>query len=315
MTIGDQRGSQGHRSLQPGLRPGGLVFTAGQIALDPVTREVVDGGVAEQTEQVFHNLRAVLEVGGSGLDQVLKTTVFLVDMADFAAMNEVYAKHFGTHRPARSTVAVAGLPRGVRVEIEAVARSARSMGSGSGLVAWPVFKTATETPPVSSVGSIPTRSRHFLLGAAVADDKARSAVAQDSASVATPPPAASDTVAVPHVSPMGAFWRSLPLPGWGQAKLDRRLTGGIFLAFEGITLGMAVKARQELEYLRRTNSGRADNKRQEHEDWLVLLVFNHLFAALDAFVRRHLCDFPDDLKLQATPGGVGGSVSIPIRIP
>lgn len=99
----------------------GLVYTAGQIALDPMTMEVVPGGVAEQTEQVFRNLKAVLESAGSGLDRVLKTSVFLADMADFSAMNDVYARHFGAHRPARSTVAAAGLPRGVRVEIDCVA--------------------------------------------------------------------------------------------------------------------------------------------------------------------------------------------------
>ncbi len=98
-----------------------LVFTAGQIALDPGSMTVVEGGVAEQTEQVFRNLRAVLEAAGAGLPGVVKTTVFLADMADFAAMNEVYAKHFGDHRPARSTVAAAGLPRGVRVEIDCIA--------------------------------------------------------------------------------------------------------------------------------------------------------------------------------------------------
>ena len=100
---------------------GGFIYTAGQIALDPATTEVVPGGVAEQTERVMKNLAAVLEAAGASLKQVVKTTVFLVDMGDFAAMNEVYAKHFGDHRPARSTVAVAGLPRGVRVEIEVVA--------------------------------------------------------------------------------------------------------------------------------------------------------------------------------------------------
>jgi 2-iminobutanoate/2-iminopropanoate deaminase len=98
-----------------------LVFTAGQIALDPTTMEVVPGGVAAQTEQVMKNLGAVLEAANSGLHRVMKTTVFLADMADFTAMNEVYARAFGEHRPARSTVAAAGLPRGVRVEIECVA--------------------------------------------------------------------------------------------------------------------------------------------------------------------------------------------------
>ena len=103
------------------LRAGGFLFTAGQVGFDPTTGELVDGGIAEQTRQVLQNIRAILEAGGSGLAQVVKTTVFLVDMADFAAMNEVYAEVFGTHRPARSTVAVAALPRGARVEIEAVA--------------------------------------------------------------------------------------------------------------------------------------------------------------------------------------------------
>lgn len=99
----------------------GFIFTAGQIALDPATTEVVTGGVKEQTERVMQNLGAVLKAAGADLSKVVKTTVFLVDMSDFAAMNEVYAKQFGDHRPARSTVAVAGLPRGVRVEIEVVA--------------------------------------------------------------------------------------------------------------------------------------------------------------------------------------------------
>jgi 2-iminobutanoate/2-iminopropanoate deaminase len=103
------------------LRAGGFLFTAGQVGFDPTTGELVDGGIAEQTRQVLQNIRAILEAGGSGLAQVVKTTVFLVDMADFAAMNEVYAEAFGAHRPARSTVAVAALPRGARVEIEAVA--------------------------------------------------------------------------------------------------------------------------------------------------------------------------------------------------
>jgi 2-iminobutanoate/2-iminopropanoate deaminase len=98
-----------------------MIFTAGQIALDPATMQVVAGGVAEQTEQVMRNLQAVLRAAHSDLQHVVKTTVFLADMADFPAMNEVYARAFGEHRPARSTVAAAGLPRGVRVEIECVA--------------------------------------------------------------------------------------------------------------------------------------------------------------------------------------------------
>ena len=100
---------------------GGFIFTAGQIALDPASMVVVEGDIREQTEQVFANLEAILAAAGSGLDRVVKTTVYLVDMADFGPMNEVYATHFGAHRPARSTVAVAALPRGVRVEIDVVA--------------------------------------------------------------------------------------------------------------------------------------------------------------------------------------------------
>lgn len=99
----------------------GFLFSAGQIALDPATMEVVAGGVAEQTERVFRNLEAVLAEAGLTLADVVKTTVFLRDMADFAAMNEVYARFMADHRPARSTVAVAGLPKDVRVEIEVVA--------------------------------------------------------------------------------------------------------------------------------------------------------------------------------------------------
>jgi 2-iminobutanoate/2-iminopropanoate deaminase len=99
----------------------GMVYTAGQIALDPQTMELVGDTAAEQTERVFANLRAVLEAAGSSLGQVVKTTVYLADLADFAAVNEVYARHFGGHKPARSTVAAAGLPKGARVEIDAVA--------------------------------------------------------------------------------------------------------------------------------------------------------------------------------------------------
>ena len=91
------------------------------MGFDPATGELVDEGIAEQTGRVLENLRAILRAGGLDFASVVKTTVFLVDMTDFAAMNEVYARAFGDHRPARSTVAVAALPRGARVEIEAIA--------------------------------------------------------------------------------------------------------------------------------------------------------------------------------------------------
>jgi len=101
---------------------GGFLFTAGQIALDPKTAQIVEGDAAAQSEQVMTNLTAVLTEAGIGWLEVVKTTIFLADMGDFAKVNEVYAKHIGIARPARSTVAVAGLPRGVRVEIECVAK-------------------------------------------------------------------------------------------------------------------------------------------------------------------------------------------------
>jgi len=102
---------------------GGMVYCAGQIPLDPATGNIVSGGIAQQTEQVLKNLRAVLEGAGSSLDRAVKTTVFLKSMNDFGAMNEVYGRpdYFGAAPPARSTVEVARLPRDVLVEIEVVA--------------------------------------------------------------------------------------------------------------------------------------------------------------------------------------------------
>lgn len=100
---------------------GDLIFCAGQIAIDPATGELVGGEIKRQTAQVIDNLAAVLEAAGSGLDRVVKCTVFLADFAEFAAMNEVYGQRFGQHRPARSTVGTSALPRGARVEIECVA--------------------------------------------------------------------------------------------------------------------------------------------------------------------------------------------------
>lgn len=99
----------------------GLVFCAGQIGADPAAGGLVAGGVPEQAEQALKNLAAVLEAAGSDLDHVVKTTVFLADMNDFAAMNEIYARHFKTDPPARSTVQAARLPRGALIEIEAIA--------------------------------------------------------------------------------------------------------------------------------------------------------------------------------------------------
>jgi 2-iminobutanoate/2-iminopropanoate deaminase len=102
----------------------GWVFCSGQIPLDPATGELVEGDIGAQTNRVLQNLAAVLEAAGGSLANVVKTTVFLADMGDFAGMNEVYAQHFGDHRPARAAVAVKTLPKNVDVEIEAVAKLA-----------------------------------------------------------------------------------------------------------------------------------------------------------------------------------------------
>ena len=103
------------------IRANGLVFVSGQLALLPDHAEIVGEDIAEQTEQVFANLRAILEAAGSGVDRLVKTTVFLTDLGDFAGMNEVYARHVGEAPPARATIEVSALPSGAKVEIEAVA--------------------------------------------------------------------------------------------------------------------------------------------------------------------------------------------------
>jgi len=102
------------------IRAGEFVFVSGQLGLKP-DDESIGGGIVEQTEQIFRNLRAILEEAGSGLDSLVKTTVFLIDLDDFGAMNEVYASHVGSSPPARATVQVAALPSGARIEIEAIA--------------------------------------------------------------------------------------------------------------------------------------------------------------------------------------------------
>ena len=114
------------------VRAGNLVFASGQIPIDPATGEIVAGGVAEQTEQVLRNLTSVFAAAGVELNQIVKTTVFLADMEDFAAMNEVYGRFFGEQPPARATVQAARLPRDAKVEIEAIAVSEpRAVATGS----------------------------------------------------------------------------------------------------------------------------------------------------------------------------------------
>ena len=149
-------------------------------------------------------------------------------------------------------------------------------------------------------------------------------VAADSTVSTIPPADTTPPVALPRdttirytrspVSPMGALWRSLLIPGWGQARLNRRLTGALFVAWEGVTLGMSLKVSRELTYLRRTGSLRVRSKQKEREDWLVLLCFNHLFSAIEAYVSSHLWDFPGDLEVRPMPGGIGGGVRLPVRL-
>jgi len=130
--------------------------------------------------------------------------------------------------------------------------------------------------------------------------------AQDTTHIILP----ADTMP-PGVRPMGAFWRSFILPGWGQAVTDRPMTGAVFVAWEGVTAMMTFKAQGEANYLKSIGSPTLKLKRQEVQDWLILWIFNHLFSGAEAYVSAHLRDFPPDLKLRAYPGGIG--ISIPLR--
>ncbi|HEX2505116.1 MAG TPA: Rid family detoxifying hydrolase [Gaiellaceae bacterium] len=103
------------------IRFGELVFVAGQLGIDPATGNLVEGGISEQTAQAMRNLEAILEEAGSSLKQMLKTTIYIVDLGDFAALNEAYARHVGNRPPARATLQVAALPSGALVEIDAIA--------------------------------------------------------------------------------------------------------------------------------------------------------------------------------------------------
>lgn len=103
------------------MKVGNLVYTAGQIPLDPATGQLVDGDVTAQSERVMQNVAAILEASGTSMSNIIKTTCFLTDLANFAAFNDVYAKHMGENRPARTTIQVAGLPAGAQVEVEVVA--------------------------------------------------------------------------------------------------------------------------------------------------------------------------------------------------
>jgi len=120
-TVATDRGPKAIGPYSQAVRANGFVFLSGQIPLDPKTQQLVEGDVAAQTERVLENLKGVVEAAGSSMQHVVKTTVFLADMNDFAAMNEVYSRYFTAHKPARSTVEVARLPKNARVEIDLIA--------------------------------------------------------------------------------------------------------------------------------------------------------------------------------------------------
>jgi 2-iminobutanoate/2-iminopropanoate deaminase len=120
-VISTQDAPQAIGPYSQAIRANGFIFVSGQIPVDPATQKIVEGGVAQQTEQVIRNLEAILKAAGSGLDKVVRTGVFLKDMGEFTAMNEVYERFFPQAAPARSTVEVARLPKDVRVEIDAIA--------------------------------------------------------------------------------------------------------------------------------------------------------------------------------------------------
>lgn len=120
-VISTQNAPQAIGPYSQAIRANGFIFVSGQIPVDPATQQIVEGGVASQTEQVITNLDAILKAAGSGLDKVVRTGVYLKDMGEFAAMNEVYARFFAQDAPARSTVEVARLPKDVRIEIDVIA--------------------------------------------------------------------------------------------------------------------------------------------------------------------------------------------------
>jgi hypothetical protein len=125
------------------------------------------------------------------------------------------------------------------------------------------------------------------------------------------PPARTVRDTTHQVGPAGALWRSLLVPGWGQAATGRHVTGALFVVWEGTTMYMTLKARQEADYFRTAGLPNQTSKRQEVQDWMVLWIFNHLFAGAEAYVAAHLRDFPRELRVRALPSGVGVSFPFP----
>jgi len=136
--------------------------------------------------------------------------------------------------------------------------------------------------------------------------------AQSSGGIQSPRPPADSVVRRP--APLNFFFRSLLIPGWGQASLDRKLTGGLFVAFEGVAWSMMLKSNIEQRYLDKADTTTATFRKSERQDWIALIVFNHLFSALEAYVSAHLLDFPGDLHAQALPGGRTG-FGMTVRMP
>ena len=112
---------------------------------------------------------------------------------------------------------------------------------------------------------------------------------------------------------MAAMFRSFLLPGWGQATYGRKVTAGVMMAFEGLSVGMLLKIKSDERYIQETNSGKLKDKHQQEQDWITLIVFDHLMSGLEAYVSAHLYDFPGDLQMQALPnGGMGVGVTLPL---
>lgn len=165
----------------------------------------------------------------------------------------------------------------------------------------------------------------LLLGLALWPHRAPLA-AQDSLAQAPPvsapapdtapaPPRPDSLVHRPRVSPLGSLWRSMLVPGWGQARLGRTLTAAVFVTTEGICLGMTLKAEQERRWLRSINDPRGESKAKEAQDWLTLLVFNHLISGLEAFAAAHLAGFPGDLGLEVAPSPTGLHAEVTLPLP
>ena len=153
--------------------------------------------------------------------------------------------------------------------------------------------------------------RLALLVALVAVGPSARLAAQDTSRIDRPAALLVNPDTSNLIRPMGAFWRSLLVPGWGQSATGRHTTGAVFVIWEGVTAMMTLKAQQEANYMKHAGSANLKAKRQEVQDWLVLWVFNHLFSGAEAYVSAHLQDFPADLKIQAYPRGIGIRVGLP----